>query len=204
MKRSSRVYPTLLVFVAVTSIALSQTPLNPGIIGVLSALTFTLNYVIIESRSFISVFDHIWSLCVEEHSYLLLGVVALVLRHAAMRSAGIVIFVLGLAAIANGIVQYDILDRDRFTVFWSTDVAAASIMISAAAVFYCSCEGPDVAASRFGLGNLVRGHQLLSDRTAGSLAIEWMDWKRQGPKRYYGNGLIQPRNNSHTAYLDAV
>lgn len=131
-RRFSRVYPVLLVFVLATSIALSQTPLSPGVTGVLSALTFTLNYVIIESHTFISVFDHIWSLCVEEHSYLLLVIVALLFRNAAIRSIGLIILALGFAALANGIVQYDIYGRDPFAVFWPTDVAAAPIMISAA------------------------------------------------------------------------
>lgn len=131
-RRFSRVYPVLLTFVLVTAIVLSPTSLSPGVNGVLSALTFTLNYVIIESRTFISVFDHIWSLCVEEHSYVLLAIVALLFRGAAIRSIGLIILALGLAALANGIVQYDIYCRNQFFVFWSTDVAAAPIMISAA------------------------------------------------------------------------
>jgi len=131
-RRFSRVYPVLLTFVFVTAIVLSRTSLSPGVVGVLSALTFTLNYVIIESRTFISVFDHIWSLCVEEHSYVLLAIVALLFRGAAVRFIGLVILVLGLAALANGIVQYDIYGRNWFIVFWPTDAAAAPIMISAA------------------------------------------------------------------------
>jgi len=132
LRRFSRVYPALLAFVLASAVLLSQTPLAPGVTGVLSALTFTLNYVIIESRTFIPVFDHIWSLCVEEHSYVLLALMALLLRGAAVRFIGLTILALGLAALANGIVQYDIYGRDPFIVFWPTDVAAAPMLISAA------------------------------------------------------------------------
>lgn len=131
-RRFSRVYPALLAFVLITAIVFWKTPLSPGVTGVLSALTFTLNYVIVESRTFIPVFDHIWSLCVEEHSYVLLAIVALLLRGTAVRLIGLVILGLGLAALANGIVQYDIYGRDPFLVLWPTDVAAAPILISAA------------------------------------------------------------------------
>ena len=131
-RRFSRVYPALLTFVLVSAALLSQTRLAPGVTGVLSSLTFTLNYVIIESGTFVPVFDHVWSLCVEEHSYVLLAIVALLLRRAAIRLIGLTILALGLAALANGIMQYDIYGRNPFVVFWPTDVAAAPILISAA------------------------------------------------------------------------
>ena len=131
-RRFSRVYPALLTFVLVSAALLSQTRLAPGVTGVLSSLTFTLNYVIIESGTFVPVFDHVWSLCVEEHSYVLLAIVALLLRGAAIRLIGLTILALGLAALANGIMQYDIYGRNPFVVFWPTDVAAAPILISAA------------------------------------------------------------------------
>ena len=115
-----------------TSIALSQTSLAPGIAGAVSALTFTLNYVTIESNRFVSVFDNIWSLCVEEHSYLLLAIVALLFRNVAIRTIGFIILALGLAALANGVLQYDVYGQNWFVVFWPTHVAAAPIMMSAA------------------------------------------------------------------------
>ncbi|ENN85143.1 putative acetyltransferase [Rhizobium freirei PRF 81] len=131
-RRFSRVYPALLTFVLVSAAIFSLTPLAPGVAGVLSALSFTTNYVIIESRTFIPIFDHIWSLCVEEHSYVLLGLFALLFRGASSRFIGPLILAFGLAALANGTLQYDIYGRDPFIVFWPTHVAAAPILISAA------------------------------------------------------------------------
>ncbi|AYG68464.1 MULTISPECIES: acyltransferase [unclassified Rhizobium] len=131
-RRFNRVYPTLLIFVLVNAAIFSLTPLAPGVVGMLSALSFTLNYVVIESHAFISIFDHIWSLCVEEHSYVLLGLLAFSFRGAGNRFIGLFILMLGFAALANGILQYDVYGQNPFLVFWPTHVAAAPILISAA------------------------------------------------------------------------
>lgn len=131
-RRFSRVYPALLAFVLVSGILLSPTSMNPGAIGILGGLTFTLNYLIVETGTFVPIFDHIWSLCVEEQSYIALAITAILLRGASVRVIGCSILVLGLAALLNGIVQYDVYGRNPFIVFWRTDVAAAPIFISAA------------------------------------------------------------------------
>ncbi|MGV1792163.1 acyltransferase family protein [Rhizobium sp. A37_96] len=131
-RRFSRVYPALFAFVVISSVIFLPTPVTPGPLGALSALSFTLNYVIIEGRAFIPIFDHIWSLCVEEHSYLLLGLLALAFRGVDMRFAGLVILALGLAALVNGILQYDVYGQNPFIVFWPTQVGAAPILVSAA------------------------------------------------------------------------
>jgi peptidoglycan/LPS O-acetylase OafA/YrhL len=131
-RRFSRVYPALLIFVLVNMAIFSSTPLAPDLAAVFAALSFTLNYLIVTTHTFISIFDHIWSLCVEEHSYLLLGLLAFSLRGAGNRFVGLSILLLGLTALANGILQYDVYAQDPFVVFWSSQVAAAPILISAA------------------------------------------------------------------------
>ncbi|NLR98434.1 acyltransferase [Rhizobium sp. P38BS-XIX] len=131
-RRFTRVYPALFVFVFVSGILLAPTSISPGAIGIFGALTFTLNYLIIESGTFVPTFDHIWSLCVEEQSYVLLVIMAVLLRGASIRVIGLSVLALGIAALANGIVQYDIYGRNPFVVFWPTDVATAPILISAA------------------------------------------------------------------------
>ncbi|GES42148.1 acyltransferase [Rhizobium dioscoreae] len=131
-RRFSRVYPTLFIFVLVNAAIFSSTSLAPDLAGVLAALSFTLNYFIITSHTFISIFDHIWSLCVEEHSYLLLGLLAFGLRDAGNKFVGFSLLLLGLTALATGILQYDVYGQNPFIVFWSSQVAAAPILISAA------------------------------------------------------------------------
>ena len=131
LRRFSRVYPTLFIFVLVNTAIFSSTSLAPDLAAVLAALSFTLNYFIITSHTFVSIFDHIWSLCVEEHSYLLLGLLAFSLRGAGNRFVGFSLLLLGLTALATGILQYDVYGQNPFIVFWSSQVAAAPILISA-------------------------------------------------------------------------
>lgn len=131
-RRFSRIFPTMAIFVAVMALATYGTTLWSGYIGIAAAFTFTINYVIALRGSFVPVLDHLWSLCVEEHSYILLGFVAYRYRERAPRFAVAIIALVGLLALTNGIIQSDVFGRDFFSVFWRTDVAAAPIFIAAA------------------------------------------------------------------------
>jgi peptidoglycan/LPS O-acetylase OafA/YrhL len=131
LRRFARVYPALLVFVILS--ALSFRTLQPGytFAAATFALTFTLNYAVAASALPFTIFDHIWSLCVEEHSYLLLGLIAFLCRSMHRQIAAVIMLVAGLSAAASGIVQLDLLQYDQFHVLWRTDVAMAGIFISA-------------------------------------------------------------------------
>ena len=76
----------------------------------LGALTFTLNYAMLYSQS-VTLLDHIWSLCVEEHGYAVLAVFALLARRQ-LPNPPLVLLVLGAAALANGILRADLLGHD--------------------------------------------------------------------------------------------
>lgn len=131
-RRFTRIFPTMAIFVVVMAVLFYGTSLWPGFVGIGSALTFTINYVIAIRGGFVLVLDHLWSLCVEEHSYIFLGIVAFLYRERAPRFAIAAIAVIGLLATANGIIQSDVYGRDFYAVFWRTDVAAAPIFIAAA------------------------------------------------------------------------
>ena len=76
-RRFSRIYPALLVFVVVSMIALSGTFIAFKWKAALTALTFTYNYAgILVTRA--GALDHIWSLCVEEHAYIILALISVV------------------------------------------------------------------------------------------------------------------------------
>ena len=69
-RRFSRVWPTMALFIAVLAIlpvfmSVGQIPAT----AVLSGLTYTSNYVTLTAGRFPWT-DHLWSLCVEEHTYL--------------------------------------------------------------------------------------------------------------------------------------
>jgi len=128
-RRFSRIYPALLVFVIAAMVGLSGTFIMFKWKAALTALTFTYNYAgIFINRA--GALDHIWSLCVEEHSYILLALVSVVVtgRTNVVR----LLLVLALLAMANGAISYGVLGMSYETTYWRTDVHIASILLSAA------------------------------------------------------------------------
>lgn len=128
-RRFSRIYPALLVFVVVAMIALSGTFIVFKWKAALTALTFTYNYAgILLNRA--GALDHIWSLCIEEHAYIILAAISAIV---ASRSRVVpLLLVLALLAMANGAVSYWFLHMDYEATYWRTDVHIASILLSAA------------------------------------------------------------------------
>ncbi|TPI23410.1 acyltransferase [Mesorhizobium sp. B4-1-1] len=128
-RRFSRIYPALLVFVIAAMIGLIGTFIAFKWKAALTALTFTYNYAgVLITRA--GALDHIWSLCVEEHSYILLALISVVVtgRTNVVR----LLIVLALLAMANGAISYGVLGMSYETTYWRTDVHIASILLSAA------------------------------------------------------------------------
>lgn len=127
-RRFSRIYPALLVFVVVAMIALSGTFIALKWKAALTALTFTYNYAgILVTRA--GALDHIWSLCIEEHAYIILALISVIVSS---RSRLVVLLLaLALLAMANGAVSYWVFGMDYETTYWRTDVHIASILLSA-------------------------------------------------------------------------
>ncbi|WP_027061526.1 acyltransferase family protein [Mesorhizobium loti] len=128
-RRFSRIYPALLVFVVIAMVALSGTFIAFKWKAALTALTFTYNYAgILVTRA--GALDHIWSLCVEEHAYVILALISVFV---ASRGRVVPLLVaLALLAMVNGAVSYWFLHMDYETSYWRTDVHIASILLSAA------------------------------------------------------------------------
>ncbi|PBB79053.1 acyltransferase [Mesorhizobium sp. WSM3879] len=128
-RRFARVYPALLVFVIAVMIGLSGTFIAFKWKAALTALTFTYNYAgILINRA--GALDHIWSLAIEEHSYVILALISV----AVSRRANVVrlLVMLSLLAMANGAISYWVFGMDYETSYWRTDVHIASILLSAA------------------------------------------------------------------------
>jgi peptidoglycan/LPS O-acetylase OafA/YrhL len=130
-RRFSRVWPAMALFVAamgVVSAFAPQVALTPA--QALSALTYTYNYFAASERAVLT--DHIWSLCIEEHTYVFLGLLAF-----ASRRWGVPVLLVLLATIAfnqlNGWIRTFLLDQSYYEAYWRTDVRMASILLGAAA-----------------------------------------------------------------------
>ena len=128
-RRFSRIYPALLVFVIMAMIGLAGTFIAFKWKAALTALTFTYNYAgILVNRA--GALDHIWSLCVEEHAYIILALVSVVVSGRA--NVVRLLVALALLAMANGAISYWVLGLDYETSYWRTDVHIASILLSTA------------------------------------------------------------------------
>ncbi|MER8885094.1 acyltransferase [Mesorhizobium sp. M0816] len=127
-RRFSRIYPALLIFVVAAMVALSGTFIAFKWKAALTALTFTYNYAgILVTRA--GALDHIWSLCVEEHAYIILAMISVVVSG---RSRVIVLLgALSVLAMANGAISYRVLAIGYEGTYWRTDVHIASILLSA-------------------------------------------------------------------------
>jgi len=126
VRRFSRVFPALWFFAAMAFAAGALGWLKVSTVDLLRAVTFTINYA--ETSSDLG---HIWSLCVEEHSYVVLSLIALLARRRSVDPVMILV-ALSLFCVINGAFQTKLLHLDYYAVYWRTDTRAASILISAA------------------------------------------------------------------------
>lgn len=130
-RRLSRIYPGLVAFVVLTGLALQHTELAIDAPSVAAALTFTLNYRLAFWHSAFPI-ENLWSLCVEEHAYVLLGAVALLCR---TRRLSPVWTLLAVAAVstADGAFSLSGLHQQGRSVYWRSDTQLAPIFLAAAA-----------------------------------------------------------------------
>ncbi len=129
-RRFSRVYPGLLAFVVLVTLAFARTSYSNGVLAAASALTFTLNYSMVYFHS-VALLDHLWSLCVEEHSYVILAALAFFARYRPYPVVPVIAGV-GLLALVNGAVRVDLLHQVPLDVRWRTDVSIAGLILAAA------------------------------------------------------------------------
>lgn len=131
LRRFSRVWPVLLVFVMLTMLLSRATsfwgaPLTPA--AALSALTFSYGYARLWEIGGEQI-KHIWSLCIEEHSYLVLLLVAgLTARN--IKKATWVLGLIAIASIADGLYRSIALGGNYYQVYWLTDAMLHVIPLS--------------------------------------------------------------------------
>ncbi|MEQ9315550.1 MAG: acyltransferase [Henriciella sp.] len=128
-RRVARLVPALWVFLAIVAIAgVSGPGLSVSAGEIAAAAGFYINYS--HGLSAIPQLQHIWSLCVEAHCYLLLAAVAWLMRDKSIRQIGLVLIALALVMMAWGAFQFVLLERGYHDVYWRSDVRGASIIIA--------------------------------------------------------------------------
>jgi peptidoglycan/LPS O-acetylase OafA/YrhL len=132
-RRISRILPAHLVFIALVCVAFALSGQPVDMKEAVTALFFLNNYWIsIEGSGHTQMpFGHIWSLAVEEHTYVVLATVAIMCRRKLV-SAQTAVGVLVLVTVAFSAI-YFIVDPPRllFTYWLHTETAAFGIVFSA-------------------------------------------------------------------------
>jgi peptidoglycan/LPS O-acetylase OafA/YrhL len=109
MRRLSRILPTILVFVpAMALYAYARTGAMPRLDEIFATLTFTRTYFPADSSVLESTWPvgNLWSLNVEEHSYIFLAAVALIARSLARRLVTVVLLCLSTAVVLGCVLYY--------------------------------------------------------------------------------------------------
>ena len=131
-RRVARIIPATATFVVVTAAIMNATwwlagrPLNW--ISPLGALFFFHNYI--PPAAVAPAFDHMWSLAVEEHSYLALALIALLTSRKSPRIAMAAAIGLSAVALLNGLRLSLVAQGDGPLYLWRSDVRAASVLMS--------------------------------------------------------------------------
>jgi peptidoglycan/LPS O-acetylase OafA/YrhL len=136
-RRLSRVVPALAAYVVLVGTALNislwRQGQAPSVLSPLGGLLFFHNYL--PHGDVTAVFEHTWSLAVEEHSYLLLVAIVLLARRRQALSASLAV-TLSALALANAYrLQSLPYDGGQF-LFWRSDVRAASVLLSFAIAIF--------------------------------------------------------------------
>lgn len=130
-RRINRVYPALFVFVVAIAIVSQFFSWQIGAKPIAAALTFTTNYAPVIPGMYRHGFtDHLWSLSVEEHSYVVLAGVVIAGRLWKLKPLPIILAVTAVG-FAGGILSMNVFGLDYFQTYWRTDVHIASIFVAA-------------------------------------------------------------------------
>jgi peptidoglycan/LPS O-acetylase OafA/YrhL len=137
VRRFSRIFPALAFYcLVVFSLAMAADVAGvsfkalPSLMDTLSALTFTINYkVALDSGAMLV--HHIWSVSVEEHCYMILALLALLLSRNTVTVVRACL-ILALAAMVNGIALWLNDVGGIHEIYWRTDVRLASVFLSVA------------------------------------------------------------------------
>ena len=133
-RRVSRIFPALYAFLlgAAVWLALSGKPLAPK--AMLAVVLFYYNYYAAEwHRVLPAEYAQIWSLCIEEHAYVALSVIAIVSRRTNARASWIIAGCTLLSWLAAGLYSW-FTDWDYYRIFWRTETRLSAVFVSAALV----------------------------------------------------------------------
>jgi peptidoglycan/LPS O-acetylase OafA/YrhL len=145
-RRFARVFPALFVYATAMALTAVTAWAALGIVAMrpweyFTAITFTVNYVQAFGGEESVTLAHIWSLAVEEHSYAILAVLAVLVARSAGKAKWLLLAA-GLLALLNGIRLYEADAGGVHEIYWRTDVRIAPVFLSGAVYLFCHAARP--------------------------------------------------------------
>ena len=140
-RRFTRIVPAMYVFLVICYFLTQYIPpIRLTTEAAISSATFTYNYL--HGRGYgAAVVDHIWSLCVEEHTYIVLGLLAYMSLRLRIRPWR-VCFALAALCMLNGFYMTYAEGLSYYDVYWRTDTRATGILLGCG-VCCCSIDRPE-------------------------------------------------------------
>lgn len=126
-RRLSRIYPALLVYVTLTFFVFRNFPDHFKSSAAISALTFTINYASVFVGHQAPIVAHVWSLCIEEHTYVILALIALGSRRLVAKPF-LLIATVAAASVCDAFISNLLPHQQFFDVIWRTDAHIYSIL----------------------------------------------------------------------------
>jgi peptidoglycan/LPS O-acetylase OafA/YrhL len=131
-RRIARIFPASLCFIAIIVAVRLAWGKPVDFTEVLAAATFVNNYFVGVLGKYAMPFGHFWSLCVEEHSYVVLSLIALAARRQWLPARGMVLAATAIIAACAAGYGLANSDADYFALSMHSEVAAFGIFASAA------------------------------------------------------------------------
>jgi peptidoglycan/LPS O-acetylase OafA/YrhL len=130
-RRFSRIMPALFLYLTFVWAYHISMGYSPGEIPFISTWLLFSNYLLSSDLSVLHRdFAHVWSLCIEEHSYMLLSLIAVISRKWWANDLIKILFV-AILFMAIGVVYSVVLEMDYREAYWRTECRAASIFMAA-------------------------------------------------------------------------
>jgi peptidoglycan/LPS O-acetylase OafA/YrhL len=124
-RRLSRIIPAMAVFLLLSIFIAPLLGVKVEFQPLIMAATFTINYVHALGLPSSHLYEHFWSLAIEEHSYIILGVIAFFTR-----SPLKILAVFLALMLVNGYVSTLVFHQSYYQAYWRTDIGAFAIFLS--------------------------------------------------------------------------
>lgn len=131
-RRASRILPALFVFLLLCFLLAPMFGKSFSALWIVTSATFTINYVMTLSGFYpMDWLQQLWSLCIEEHAYFLLGIIVVLFGRGHWKPITVIAGI-GVLAMIDGALSIWLFHQNVYDAYWRTDAHISSIFMSVA------------------------------------------------------------------------